>query len=100
MALVGSWSHWKKLLKRAWFRECRDRWKEELEIKLRSDAIKEMIEQSKGIKGGPAARWLAEKGWAPTRGRPSKDEVAAERKQQAGIKTEIDELYDRATATH
>jgi len=94
LTLLGSWDHWLRLLEvpriRAFIEECR----EALEVKLRSDGIRKLIEISKG--NGPSARnaaqWLAEKGWTPSaRGRPSRAEVARETRRQALVEKDINE---------
>jgi len=40
-------------------------------------------------KGVQASKYLAEKGYEVKRGRPSKAEIEAERKQAAGVKKEL-----------
>lgn len=85
--LLG-WKHWLRLCDNKVLRAHIDEWREELEIKLRSRAVQEMIKNSRGGKL-VASKWLAEKGWANRRaGRPSKSEVEAEKKILAAIDNE------------
>lgn len=97
--VFGSWETWDGLRKNRTIRHHIDRWREEMEFKVRAMAIKNMIETSKS--GGPgaaaAARWLAEKGYVPKaeRGRPTKAEVAREVKIQADIKNTLDTDLER-----
>ena len=92
---LGGWKHWQKLLRCSWFKPHIKEWREELEIKLRAEGIREQRRlANKGSSN--AARWLAEKGWEEKkRGRPSKAEVAGERKREAEIEKELEEHFDR-----
>jgi hypothetical protein len=90
--LLGSWAHWQRMLECKWFMPYVDAWRDELEIKLRSEAVRNIGTISKGTSPGAlnASRWLAEKGWTEKkRGRPSKQEVASERKKQALVSQEV-----------
>jgi hypothetical protein len=64
-------------------------WREELEVKLRSQGVRGvMLEAYSEGKGSlQAAKWLADKGWTEKRtaGRPSNEELAGERKQRANL---------------
>ena len=86
----GSWDHFKKLESLVWFQFHLKHWRDELEVKMRSDGIKNLIKASKeGSRGVSAAKYIAEKGWEKKRGRPSKDEVERERQIQAAMDEEI-----------
>ena len=63
IALLGSWRHWKRLCECSWFQSHLKEWREELEVIVRSKAIRNLQNQSTTDKGAAAARWLAEKGW-------------------------------------
>lgn len=91
-----SWDHWVKLCGsqlRATFAE----WREELDIKLKANAVRSIIRVAKGTDaaGANAAKYLAEKGYANKRGRPSKEEVARERKVAAGVEKELEDDLER-----
>lgn len=60
--LVGSWTHWKKLLNCKPFFEYVEEWRKEREEKWASIGIAELVKQAKGG-NAMAARWLAEKGF-------------------------------------
>lgn len=96
---VESWQHWNFMLASPYCRPDIDKWRDELEIKLRAEALQEIIKQSKTDKGFQAQKFLLEKGWAPKRGRPSKEEVEGELAKQASILDEVDELFERASGT-
>ncbi len=86
----GSWEHFCVLRELQWFKAHFTKWEDELEVKMRSDGIKNLIEASKeGSRGVSAAKYIAEKGWEKKRGRPSKDEIERERKQQVLIDDEL-----------
>lgn len=96
--VFGSWKHWQRLCANAIIRPYIDEWREELEIKIRSQAIKSILQTARdeGSKGTQAAKWLAEGKWQGTgRGRPSKEEVERTKRIHAGIKDEIDEDFER-----
>jgi hypothetical protein len=96
-SVLGNWRHWQKIMGNKRLREYIDQWRMELEIKLRSQAVRNMVKHSKNRDG--AAKWLAEGSWKGKRGRPSKDEVERERKVQAGIEQDLDEHWARLVET-
>lgn len=73
--LLG-WNHWKRLNANKMLTKHFDEWREELELKIRSQAVREIVDLTAGEGGSfQAAKWLADRGWdkrAP--GRPSKAE--------------------------
>lgn len=85
--LLG-WKHWVRLGENKLIRKYIDEWREELEMKLRSRAVKEMIKSSE--KGGvQATKWLADRGWTQRgAGRPSKAEIASEKALMARVDNE------------
>jgi hypothetical protein len=98
MELLGSWQHWVKLFDNKIFRAELTQWQEELDVRLRSKAIKAITDTAltEGSKGTAAARYIADgqyKGRA--RGRPTKADVARERKVQAGVSRELAEDQER-----
>lgn len=95
--VLGGWEHWQKILVSKEIRDLVDRWREEMEIKLMSQAISAMRETAlnEGSKGTSAARYLAERGWQKKAGRPTKEQIAREARIQAGLETEIAEDAER-----
>ena len=80
MALLGDWDHWQEVRNHPIIKQHVDKWQEELAVKLRSEAIKQMKDHAKQPGGTSAAKWLAEKGYAEEGtkkavGRPKKEEV-------------------------
>ena len=93
MAVFGSWKAWQKISNNQDIKAFVDDWRMEMEIKIRSKAIKSLLKTatSEGSKGTAAAKYIAEKGWEKTRGRPNKDEVEREKKIHAGMVDDISE---------
>lgn len=81
---IGDWRHWEFIAERSWLKKFIKEWREALDIKLRALAIQSLVKQaqSTGPGSSQAAKWLAEKNYTSKRGRPSKEELAAEVKAQ------------------
>jgi hypothetical protein len=94
---LGGWSHWKALQNSPELAPYVEAWREERDVMMRSQGVMGVIEQA--IEGNyQASKWLADKGWevdAPKRGRPSKQEVEKETKQQAKVKLAVMNDYKR-----
>lgn len=93
-----NWKHWQRMnnsnkVLRGHF----DEWREELEIKIRSQAVLSIIDQSVSESGGfQASKWLADRGWDKRGpGRPSKAERDKENAVQKRIKDDFDETTAR-----
>lgn len=85
--LLG-WKHWQRMCENKIIAKHIQEWREELEVKLRSQAILDAIQEAR--KGHfQAAKWVADRGWS-TRGagRPTKAEVEHEKRIQARISDE------------
>jgi hypothetical protein len=76
-----------------------EEWQEELEVKLRAEAIRTVVADSgsESRSSVSSAKWLSDKGWVEKRkaGAPSKKEKEREMKVQSKIKSELDEDYAR-----
>ena len=83
------WKHWMRLCDNKAIRKFIDEWREELEIKLRSQAVRHMIGSAKDG-NYQAAKWLADRGWN-TRGagRPTKLEIEKEKKIALAVNDEF-----------
>lgn len=97
IAEIGSWVHWERLIKSPLLRSTIQQWRDELEVKIRANAIKSIIKTSLGDSSASAtaAKWLAEKGYSPKRGRPTKEEKAGHLKQEERIDKEIQDDMER-----
>ena len=86
--LLG-WQHWKRISRNKVFMKHISEWREELELKLRSQSVRDIIQISASEKGFQAAKWLADKGWDKRMaGRPTKEDIEKETKIQANIAEE------------
>jgi len=76
------WDHWKRLTENKMIRAEVEKWREELEVALRSEGIQAIIDSTAREDGNfQAAKWLADKSWQKTGpGRPSKSEVEREKR--------------------
>ena len=91
--ILGGWEHWKAMAASNEVGVHVQKWRDELEVKLRSEAIKAIRKAANedGAKGTSAAKYLAERGWESKRGRPSKEEVQRQRKIEAGVHKDLDD---------
>ena len=90
--LAGSWEEWCRM-KKEW-KEFREviliDWLAEVEVKLRSDAVRNLCEQARTPNGAAAAKWVAEGKYKPSKaGRPSNAEVERQAKIQAKVDDEV-----------
>ncbi len=71
------WDHWNRILDNKMIRKEIDKWREELEVALRSEGIQAIIDATASDGGNfQAAKWLADKGWdKKSVGRPSKSDM-------------------------
>lgn len=97
MDVFGSWQHW-NVLCLSTLRDMIQEWRDELAIKLKSEAIRNMIVASKEASavGVNAAKYLADEGYMPKKvGRVTKEEKLREIKLAAGIRDTLAEDMDR-----
>jgi hypothetical protein len=83
-----NWNHWQRISENRAVRKHIDDWREELEIRIRSQAVKQMLANSR--KGGlEASKWVANRGWAQKgAGRPSKADIESEKRFLARVSDE------------
>ena len=94
---LGGWQHWKAMNESPALSPYFEEWRQERDIMLRSQGIREMINQAESGQSYQAAKWLADKGWDldKKRGRPSKAEIAKETKEQSKVKLAVMNDYKR-----
>lgn len=94
--LLG-WDHWQRLLGNKQIAEHIDKWQEELEVKVKSQAIADMHSLAASESGNfSATKWLAESGWAKRSvGRPSKSEKERENRIADKVAAEFQSDLDR-----
>lgn len=99
--LVGTWKEWQSF-KKQW-KEFRDviliEWLAEVEIKLRSESIRNLTIQAMDSKGAAAAKWLAEGKYKPRKvGAPSNAEIEKQAKIQSRIDDEVEDDITRVAS--
>ena len=96
--LVGGWEHWQALCGSQWFSNFIAPLREELEVKLRSEAIVATYEimQRRDKSALPAAKFFTDTMYNQRKqGRPSKAEVQAEARKRAMIKERLEKDAER-----
>lgn len=87
--LLG-WQHWQRLNANKALSKHFEEWREELELQLRAQGIRAIIDQSADEKGFQAAKWLADRGWdKKAAGRPSKHDKKREERMEARLNEEF-----------
>lgn len=88
--LLG-WQHWKRLCENKVIAKHIDEWREELELKIRSQAVKDMMSLCANEGGNySAAKFLADRGWEKrAAGRPTK----ADKEKHLKIQERVDEEF-------
>ena len=95
---LGGYTHWEAICKAASLRDEVEKWKEELEVKLRSIGLANAIKSAKSGNFN-AAKFLAEKGWEKRiAGRPTQAEVTKIAKQEARLHNEFEDDLKRMEA--
>lgn len=100
---LGGWDHWQVLLASDFVRPHVDKWRTELELKLKAEALKRMIDEAvaDGRNAFAANKFLVSNGWVDKkaepqrRGRPSKADVKAEALRIAQQTDSVDEDFER-----
>ena len=92
---LAGWDHWQKICNNQVLAKHIEKWRFELELKLRSEAVRIISGQSR--KGSvTAAKWLAERGWDDRpAGRPSKSEIEKQTKIIQDVQNEFEQDYAR-----
>ena len=94
--LLG-WQHWKRLCDNKMIAKHIEEWREELELKIRSQAVKDMMNLCASESGNfSAARYLANREWEKRpAGRPSKVEKEKHLRIEERIEEEFAEDFAR-----
>lgn len=93
--LLG-WAHWQRMCANKQILKHIEEWRYELELKLRSRAIKAVVKKTFTEQGINAAKWIAEKGWDKGKvGRPSKQEEEREKRLQSELDVDWTGDYQR-----
>lgn len=90
---LWGWDHWQRIVNNQLMTETIAGWRDELEVKLRAQGIRAILLNS--IDSFAAAKWIADGKWEVKRGRPSKAELARERKIRENAVKEAESDSDR-----
>lgn len=85
--VLGNYSHWKLLSNCDWFKPYVESWRDEMEAKLTSEAVRQIALASMEEKGFQAAKWLAEKGY-------KEKQVGAKSKAAKAKEAKINQMVD------
>lgn len=95
--------HWETLQECSWFKPYIDRWRRELELRMKSQALSRVMSEAKSTSKNALAanKYLLERGWEPKegqgarRGRPSKEEIKQAASEAAKASETLSEDYQR-----
>ena len=88
-AYLLGWQHWQRLNRNKVLAKHFQEWREELELAIRSQAIRGIIDMT-ASDNFQASKWLADRGWdKKAAGRPSKSEKLREERMNARIEDEF-----------
>lgn len=101
---LEGWEHWQMLCNCSWFKPYVSRWRYELELKIRSEALIRLREdaQSESRSAARSNLVLLQRGWdveKNTKGRPSKTEIKKAADELAETRQTLDHDYQRVMLT-
>lgn len=86
------WPHWQRLCNNNIVGREIAKWRDELILSIRSEAINSIIHMATEKDSYQAAKWLADEGWTKkTRGRPSKEELEERITRDAQLSKEFED---------
>lgn len=102
---LDGWEHWQNLTQMGWFKPFVNKWRKELEVRVRSKvllAIREVAQDDKAKEKYQAMKFLVNAGWKESNarkgaGRPSKEEVEKAANQIAQDKHDLNDDFTRVT---
>ncbi len=96
---VGGWEIWQTMLKSPRVKLQVDKWRRELDVKIRSESLSRIMEAAQGETRDALAanRYLLEANWLGKEkvGRPSKDAISSEAKKIVARNEQVQEDYNR-----
>lgn len=101
LAYLESWDHWLMLLECNWFKPYVERWRQELEVKIRSKALASIIREAKNASKDSFAanKFLIQGGWLPKaaskRGRPSKEDIQEAASKEIDLLKQVTDDFNR-----
>jgi hypothetical protein len=100
---LDGWEHWQMLCKAGFFKPYIARWREELALKIKAEALQRIQELAKDATSRNHAelnKYLANEAWKVektlgTRGRPTKAQVASAAKEEALALSDLKNDFER-----
>lgn len=98
---LDGWEHWEMLCRCSWFQPYVERWRREMEIRMKSSALAKIMAEAKsgGKEAFSANKYLIEKGWEPKeasrRGRPTKDDIKQAASEIALTNSRLNDDFER-----
>lgn len=93
---LGGWGHWKEVQQVEALANEIAEWREERDVRMRSVGVRQIIQLAQEDGSYQASRYLADRGWEEkTAGRPTKQQVKQEARQQAAVKGKVSHDLDR-----
>ena len=101
-----NWEHWERLVECNWFKPYLERWRKELELKLKAQSLARIkaIAKTSSKETFMANKYLLERGWEPKdgqtkRGRPSTQEIKNAAQDMVSGHLNLDDDFNRITLT-
>jgi hypothetical protein len=90
---LQDWQHWNQLCELSWFKPLVTRWRAELDLKLKSEALSHIITEARSERreAFTANKYLLEKGWQ------AKDKDDVGRPSKAKIRSEAEKLFHESS---
>jgi len=96
MKYLFSWAHWQKLSTSSFFSEHIKSWREERDVRERSQLLAVIQKEAMSGKNAyGAAKTLLEKNWDKSAGRPSNDKIKREAEKLVEQNSKFDDDYER-----
>lgn len=98
---LDGWAHWERLSKCKWFSEYVERWRRELELRTKAQALQRIasVAKSGGKEAFQADKFLVSGGWKDQttrkRGAPTKAEVQSEAQRIAVEQNTLEDDFQR-----
>jgi hypothetical protein len=101
---LDGWEHWEMLCSCTWFQPYVSRWRHELELRMKSEALARIMREARtnSKESFTANRYLLEKGWEPKKsqaGRPTKDQVRQAAHDIASTQDRVSGDFERILGT-
>lgn len=90
--------HWEELTGCTWFRPYISRWRRELELKLKSEALRRIVQlsEAEGKDTLAASKFILSYGLpGSSKGRPSKEDIKRAAEEQASVSKQVQNDFDR-----